>query len=236
LNEIGHGSSDTLTLLPFILGVIALFFRFPSGAVMVLGTLSVLIAVEAGRASVVVTETRTPSPAALFVQRMILDMSAVLFVIAYCRNLSLESGIFPPDRRKAPPARPGSRPMIPPAARRSGGPVRKGELASLAFLIPVFCSLSYVLWEWSNRFTPRGMLRDGRLVEWRLLTLCWILGVAGWLGTVAIAYLDRALATPSENRLFLEDQLWQETRQEQGRVNRLLVRMRLRAQQREEKK
>jgi hypothetical protein len=236
LNEIGLGTSDTLTLLPFILGVIALFFRFPSGAVMVLGTLSVLIAVQAGRGSVLVMPARTPSPAALFIQRMVMDVAALLFVIAYCRNLSLESGIFPPDRRKAPPAKAGGRPVTSPVLRRSAGLVRTGELAALAFLIPVFCSLSYVLWEWSNRFTPRVRLGDGRIAEWRLLTLCLVLGVVGWSGAVAIAYLDRARATPSENCLFLQDQLWHETRQEQGRVNRLLVRTRFRAQQREEKK
>jgi hypothetical protein len=236
LNEIGHGSSDTLTLLPFILGVIALFFRFPSGAVMVLGTLSVLIALEAGRASALALQTNPPTPAGLFVQRMILDMAAVLFVIAYCRNLSLEIGIFPPDRRKAPPAKPGGRSVTVPAVRRSGGLVRTGELAALAFLIPIFCSLSYVLWEWSHRFTPRGTPQDGRVAEWRLLTLCWVLGVVGWMGTVAIAYLDRVRATPSENLFFLQDQLWHETRQEQGRINRLLVRTRFRAQQREENK
>jgi hypothetical protein len=237
LNEIRPGDSSIAPLFPFVLGVGALFFRLPTGAVLLLIALTVLISVDTGRESAIVLETRVPSAASKVVQQIVMAVSSLLFVVAYCRNLGLESGIFPAERRKAPPEGIAGwwSEVRPPS--RSAGVVHAREIWAIAIAVPVFSLIGNLLWAGLNRLPPpRGYGAEYRVGDLRLLLVFWIVGIVGWTASVLIGYLDSSRASPRESLQFLQDQLWQETRQEQSRVNRWLVRFRLRRQQREENK
>jgi hypothetical protein len=110
------------------------------------------------------------------------------------------------------------------------------ELTPLLMTVPVCCLAGYFLWLLLVRVPqppelPLSKFRD----EWGLLVLCWFLATAGLVGSLVTGYLDRARASPGQNLLYLQDQLWRQTRREQGRLNRWLVAARLRGQRRKEK-
>jgi len=54
-------------------------------------------------------------------------------------------------------------------------------------------------------------------------------------GSAVLAYARQASATPEEALLYLQDQVWRDTRCEQSRINRWLVWARLRWQRRKER-
>jgi hypothetical protein len=58
---------------------------------------------------------------------------------------------------------------------------------------------------------------------WQALLLLWAGGLGLALAASVLGYLGWSRATPEESRLYLQDQLWRETRAEQGEVNRWRV-------------
>jgi hypothetical protein len=69
---------------------------------------------------------------------------------------------------------------------------------------------------------------------WRLLLLVWGMGL-GLAGLHAfLSYVGRIQASREESLLYLQDQLWSQTRGEERRINRWAVWGRLRRQRKEE--
>jgi hypothetical protein len=70
---------------------------------------------------------------------------------------------------------------------------------------------------------------------WRTLVLFWTIGLVLLVGAGLIDYLGRRALSPDESAVFLQDQLWQETRGEQRRLGRWLAWARLRQRRKEQR-
>ncbi len=92
--------------------------------------------------------------------------------------------------------------------------------------------LAWLFWDWLAAQRP---LVDFGLVTWRLLILFWLLALGLLLTSALLAYLKQALASAESSLIYLQDQLWRQTRREQSRINRWLVGVRLRRQRKEER-
>ena len=58
---------------------------------------------------------------------------------------------------------------------------------------------------------------------WHLLLLLWLFAVVLIVLTSLTGYLGALRMTPAESALYLQDQLWRQTRREQARLNRWLA-------------
>jgi hypothetical protein len=166
---------------------------------------------------------------------LILCAAVLAYVMGHYRLLSLMRYIFPPDPRRSPlpypPQDGGGRGGADPAKRRSADLVSGWEMALLVLALPLWTVLSVAAWGLLMADTaPLGMARE----VWRTLWIVWV-GLAVVAATGAVAgYLRQTLATPEESLLYLQDQLWRQTRREPGSLNRWLRWGRLRAQRRRE--
>lgn len=116
---------------------------------------------------------------------------------------------------------------------REAAPVTSTELTALLAAVPIWCVIGYVLLRMSSMIPPPELPLSVR-GEWSMLLLCMTLGISVASVTLASSYLARVRATPMQSLLYLQDQLWRETRREQSRMNRWLVRARLRRQHQQE--
>jgi hypothetical protein len=235
LSELRLGARLYAPYMVFGLGVVGLVFRLPSGPPLMLLTSTVLVLSQASPALAL---GRGPQSGVLGYQ-LLFCAGMVAFTIAYYRRLAVEAGIFPGDTRRALPAVVGGRPAPVPRIRRAAAMVPAFELIALPVVVITYTAAGYLLWKALERATPpRGGGAGGEpaaLGEWRLLILMWVVIGLGVPVAVAWGYLNRALASPTQNLLCLQDELWAETMSEQGRANRLLTRGRLRKLPRKEK-
>ena len=63
--------------------------------------------------------------------------------------------------------------------------------------------------------------------------LLWVFGLLLVLAAGAVAYLGQQRLTPEEAAMFLQDELWRQTRREQARLGRWLAWATLRRRRRE---
>jgi hypothetical protein len=240
LTEYGLGE---IALIPFALGALALWMRWTSVPPFLLMVLGFLVMYHSSSADARAFRGRlVPAARTLAVRdpatamNFILVAATVAFTIAYYRRLSILENVFPADPRKAPPTEPGGKPVPLRPARRSAALATPPELVALAVAVPAWCALGYFLWVALARTPPPPDWPANQLRgEWGLLVLCWALAVGGMAGAAFLGYLGRARATPDQSLLFLQDQLWRQTRREQSRINRWLVWARLRGQRRRER-
>jgi hypothetical protein len=168
---------------------------------------------------------------------LVLAMAVLVYVAAHTRLLTIRRHALPPDprRERRPPGRRiAGRWFLPQGAtRRSAGLLPPGEFVALAAGVPVFALVAYLLWVRAALEQPPAQMDvDVRL--WRALLVVWGAGVALLLGHAFLSYLGRARAGREESLLYLQDQLWGETRGEQRRLNAWLTWARLRRQRKEE--
>jgi hypothetical protein len=245
LTVVGLGDLGDLAIIPFVLGVMAVYFRWTSVPVVWLLVLAIMTAVQSqnstlrqfGGLRVSAVRARGERGPGSAIQ-MLTCAAALAFTAGYCRRLVLLGGAFPGDTRNAPPAVSDGRHAALKPARRDNAAGNMAELMPVVLAAPVCCAVGYTLWMFLVQLPPPqpDEMQLSRLHdEWGLLVLCWVVGVAGAVGSVVTGYLERARATPEESLLYLQDQLWRETRREQGRLNRWLVWSRLRGQRRKEK-
>jgi hypothetical protein len=236
LDRLRPGASSLVPAIPLLIGAVALFFRFTSGPPFVLVILSGVIMYTLRGDTRVLPGGPPGFVAEYFAHRLIICAAALIFVIAFYRRLAIESSIFPPDRRKVPLPRTAATLAPLPPVQRGSQLVTSTELVSSLVVVGLSCISGFVLWMALNQIKPpRSLLLDENRVQWRLLVVCWVLVAAGAIGWVVLGYIDRARATPAQNLLFLQDQLWRETRTEQNRIHRWLVWTRFRGQRRKEK-
>jgi hypothetical protein len=164
-------------------------------------------------------------------------VSTLAYVMGQYRLQSLVRHVFPPDYRRGRPRRGAPVARIPPPEQpRSPELVGQAELLQMVLTALVVAGLASALWSAvARRRPPLGF--DGR--EWQALLLVWAGGsVVALAGTIA-GYLRLRQYTPEEGLVYLQDQLWRETRREQSRLNAWLTWARLRRQRqlrRKEKK
>jgi hypothetical protein len=160
------------------------------------------------------------------VMDLVLCAAVLAYVIGQYRLISLLRDVFPTDPRRS---RGGASPET--ASRRPADLVTPKELALVVLALPLWTGLSVAAWRWLIDETPSlDIERDA----WRGLLTAWaVIVVVGVVAAVA-GYARQNTATPEEGLLYLQDQLWRDTRREQSGLNRWLVWARLRVQQRRE--
>jgi hypothetical protein len=235
LSELHLGERLYAPYACFGLGVLCLVFQLSSGPPLLLLSMSILMLTQPSRALALNSDQGVSSTVGY---EFVLIASALAYTVAFYRRLSLESGIFPADSRKLPANKPGGKPVSLPRVCRPAHLATTGELFVLALTTLVYCLGGYVLW-FVLLLPPPSTTLGFELAtagEWRLLLLCWVVAGIGVTFAVIGTYVGRAAATPLQNLLYLQDQLWSETWSEQGLVSRLFVRARLRNARRKEKK
>ncbi len=168
---------------------------------------------------------------------LILCGAVLAYVTAHYRAQGMLWHIFPPDPRRREPARGRGRSLFRRRARvvqprRTAALVSSQEVIGALLTLPIFAALAQVVW--NN--VPLQRNNVGILPPvWHGMVLCWLIGL-GWFVTAAIlAHARRRQMTAAEATLYLQDELWAQTRREQRRLNRWWVWGRLRRQRREDK-
>ena len=159
---------------------------------------------------------------------VVLAMATLGFVVAQYRLLALTRHWFPIDPRRPGP---GHTPALPPQTRPPSL-LGDNEIAFVAMALPLWAAVAFFVW---NVLCVLPVRWFGLTPEvWRILLTVWLAG-AGLIGTRAVVgYLAWKQAPEEAARLYLQDQLWRQTRREQARIDHWLTWARLRAQRREE--
>jgi hypothetical protein len=165
-----------------------------------------------------------------FAADVAVSLGTLVYVVGQYRLQALVRYIFPPDHRRKRPRKPtpGLR-LPPPEQPRSPDLVGQAELLQLVLAALVFTALASAAWGAVVRQKP-ALGFDIR--EWQLLVLVWVGGTFLAVAGALAGYLRLGRSTPEEGLVYLQDQLWRETRREQSRLNRWLVWARLRHQRR----
>jgi hypothetical protein len=160
----------------------------------------------------------------------------LLYAASYYRYVGFARNLFPLDTRQRPYgglALGERRRQLEEPQRRTAETVTMKEFGLLAVGVPVWIGGAALLWGWLMDDQPQDYAFDQVFAA--ALKLLYLFGVPLLLFRASIAYANQVRAHPAEHVIYLQDQLWRETRREQGRVNRWLTWARLRAQRREEK-
>jgi hypothetical protein len=229
---LAEGDFGFWSILPLLFGAIGIGWNWTSAPALVL--VSVLIMLMVKRSS--------PTPAGWdrsdeVVLRVLLPLAIFLYVVAAMRLLSLVRHTVPPDVRRA--RRPAGRWLrgrwlLPrEATTRSAARVPAGEIGLLLSTAPIFLAGAYLVWSLTAGTMPSDWY-EGPGTLWRIIMLIWagaIVLAASW---AFLAFFGRTQASAEESLLYLQDQLWSQTRGEQRQINRAIARARLRRQQKEE--
>jgi hypothetical protein len=152
------------------------------------------------------------------------------------RLQSLLRHAFPPDprrRRRLPKGRPAVMPVPPADVPRAPELVGGNELTALVLAVLGITGLTAAAWVLlATRQPPLDFSRW----EWQAVVIIWLSCVIAGAAWVATGYLRWQQASPEESLLYLQDQLWRQTRREQSRLNRWLVWYRLRRQRRQRRR
>jgi hypothetical protein len=104
--------------------------------------------------------------------------------------------------------------------RRAARGVTAPEIQRFLMTLPFWVVLAVILW----RVLLGGSGNPGLKPHiWRAVMLAWLMGVTGYVAASAIRYWQRRSMDPAEATMYLQDQLWAETRREQRRLNRWLA-------------
>jgi hypothetical protein len=166
---------------------------------------------------------------------MILAVAVLVYVVAHYRFLSVTRNLFPLDRRRRlrrPDAERPGRVVLGPVLEQKRSPalVEPHEVGPLMLLASVCACLGQLLWVWVSadsfyrRFPPGG--RRWHIIPpglWQLALLLWIFCLVLIVASGLIAYLGQRRLTSDEAGLYLQDELWRQTRREQSRINRWLA-------------
>jgi hypothetical protein len=211
-------------LMPVLLGAGALLFRWSVGPPLVLVTLAVLLSAQARFR---LPSWARPQPS------LLADLGVCLAVLAYAaaqyRLLALTRHVLPPDTRRR--MLPGQgKAVAAEGPRRSPGSVGPWELPGLLLTLPLWTAAAAAVWV---RLELEEPMQDFPVVVWRAVLLAWVFGLGLAITATGLGYLGMAQAGRAEARVYLQDQVWRETRKDQARLNRWLVWARLRRQRKE---
>jgi hypothetical protein len=216
-------------LVPSLIGGLTLLTHWNHGPPMVLLSLAGLLGMAGPRYRGVYWpgSTRFQMPSLMDV---LLCFAVLAYVLGHYRLLSLMRHIFPLDPRRQ---RRGS--IADPLQRRSPDLVGGREMTLLGFALPLWVGLAVLVWTQVMESAIWGELPLGiPWTMWRSLQVVWAsLAVLATAGIVA-GYLRWTSATREESLLYLQDQIWRQTRREQGSLNRWLSWARLRALRKKE--
>jgi hypothetical protein len=168
---------------------------------------------------------------------VILCAALLTYTAACYRALSLSHSIFPPDSRRPPgTSKDQGKAVLAPASAllvpRPAQPVNTSELPFLLVVLSGAVLLGLLVWFLSGFLRPEFEMKPA--AAWRNVVFFWAFVLVVSLSVAFFRYLGRRGAPTEENLLYLQDQLWRQTRHEQSVVNRWLVWARLRGQRRKE--
>ena len=154
---------------------------------------------------------------------LLLCAATLAYFAAHYRLLSVSKRVFPSDprRRVEPDAK---------RERRSPRLVAGGEVLSLLAPVPLWIGGSWLCWRWL-------VSTDHDLIDqrwWQVMTLLWLVGLPFLITAAIIRYLARVRMRPDEATLILQDTLWRETSREQRRVTRWIAWARARQRKKED--
>jgi hypothetical protein len=168
---------------------------------------------------------------------VLLAVAFVGYTAAHYRLVSVTRHIFPVDRRRrvrqagaGKRRRPSLGPVL--EQKRSPGLFRTDEAGPLLFAAVACACLAEFLWLWlSDRSVGSDLLEYSGFQQavpipdplWRLFLLVWVFCLVLIPITGILAYLGQRRLTAEESALFLQDQLWRQTRREQSRLSRWLA-------------
>jgi hypothetical protein len=168
---------------------------------------------------------------------VLLCAAVLLYVGSYYRLLSVTRYILPIDRRRrvaAPGAGKKGRPSFGAVLEQKRSPalVEGREIGRLLMAVSVGVVVAELLMSWLRGRHARNDLRwlvplDTSLPLadslWQVLVLLWLFAVMLMVVHAVIGYLGLRRLSPEEAALYLQDQLWRQTRREQARLNRWLA-------------
>jgi hypothetical protein len=232
---------DPWVLLPALLGALGLMFRWRAGPVIVL--LAVLLLLVAwwlgtspGRIFVYALgwvlwlvgrfrgrlppwRTGPLSRDILPASDFLLAVSVLTYAAAQYRLQGMTRRLFPAKRGED-------------AACRSPALVTGREVMRL-LASAVACGVGAALfWRWLQGRSTDLEISDP---AWQGMLVGWLLGGGILAAATGLRYLALRRMSPAEAQLYLQDELWRETRREQRRLNRWLAWAWLRRRRREER-
>jgi hypothetical protein len=212
-------------ILPLLAGGLAAALGWGSGPPLVLGCVAGVLLVRV-RHRGQGWFTGVPDAIAL---DLVLAAAVLVYAAAQYRLQSLVRNVFPVDPRRRPPRRrrPDALPQPPAEELRSPDLVPAGELQQMILSLLLLAGLAAILWQYLTGSVP-PLNFDPR--EWFLLVVAWAAGVTVVVAAAVTGWLRIDRAGPDEAMVYLQDQLWKQTRREQSRINRWLVWARLRRQ------
>jgi hypothetical protein len=161
-----------------------------------------------------------------------------MYLLGFYRLQGLVHNVFPVDPRRKRWLRAAQARGVPEADQASPGEkrplacVRPAEVPWLVGLGLFWTLVACLFWFVVARVP---VLEGFSAPTWRALVVFWLAALGLMLSSAVLAYLRLAKADPEAAQIYLQDQLWLQSRHEQSRLNRWLVWARLRAQRRKEK-
>lgn len=164
---------------------------------------------------------------------LLLAAAVLAYTAGYYRLLGLEQAIFPGQQLS--PSKDlldGDEGTQPISLCRTPGKVPSSEVPGLLLVIPIWIVLGGILVIWlSAQPSPIPGIKDGL---WRPILLIWIVGLVLFLIKGVLAWMAQNQASPDENRLYLQEQVWHAERRDLSRQQRWITWRRLQRQPREE--
>ena len=236
---------DTWSALPLLFGVAFLVIQWREGPAVVLFLVAWLLASEnmygdplrvlpsllRGMRNFANRSRITPA-----FDDFLLAGAFLIYAASHYRYLGFVRHIFPLDPRQRPYGGLGTaerRRLLEEPQRRSPETMTPREFGLLALAVPLWLGGAAALWSWALDEQRLNYVLDD--VLWSALKLLYLFGVPLLLFRATLIHANQSRASHDENLMYLQEQLWRETRREQSRTNRWLTWARLRAQQRKEK-
>jgi hypothetical protein len=216
-----------LALVPLLAGSVSSMAGWVIGPPVVIGTVVWLLVMTNITLRGLLVEN--------FVVDWLLSIAVVAYTAGHFRLMSLKRHIFPPDpRRRLPRGRtlPGV-PLPPVEQPRPPELPEVSEAGRLAAAVFLAAGLATLLFESVRNEEPAlGFTRP----EWTALVLVWVSSVVIISVALALAVARIYRQGPEEAMMYLQDQVWRQTRREQSRINRWLVWARLLWERRERRR
>jgi hypothetical protein len=216
-----------MSLLPAVVGTVALLVHWVIGPPLVLGlVLALILAREtwegAGRDFVIDSRRLTD---------LALAASLLVYLSGSYRLQGLVRQIFPADpRNETRPSvsrRLGRRWLAAVPRARDPNTVQKAEYLRLILYSPLFGLMGVVTCLYLSVLFPDP--GGGHLaLVWRAIVVIWAVGVGLIVAGGLFGYLRALRNTRDEALLLLQDELWRQTRADQGRILRWLMAAKLR--------
>lgn len=227
---------DWWSLFPLLIGVLTFLANWSLGPPILLLFVAILVV-----AATPWWRWQRPSP--------LLDLglcaSLVIYMLAQYRLLGLTARIFPNDPHRPPGVGTRTPPEVTrpeeltrrhprhwPVQRRSPDLSGVGECILMMLSAGLWMTAAFVIFVYISDIKPRQGFNPQL---WQLLLLTWVGTLMVGFAAAFMTYQRWRTASPQESQLYLQDQLWRQTRKDQNRIQRWLRWARLRGQRRKEK-